>query len=260
MKKGKIIALVNQKGGVCKTTSTFNLGACLTELGRKVLAVDLDSSGNLTKLFGNRPREVTNTIADLILCEIDDMEYAVSDYIRESKYMHYIPCNKVMSKAATLMVNAVSRELILQRILAQVKDMYDYILLDCGPTLEMTTINALSAADSVIIPMEAESFAFDGLELLLESILLTKKKLNPLLDIEGVFFTKVAGLNIHKKYMKLTQEGYGEYIPVYEYFTPDLTEAKNAIDQESPLIDFKSKGRVAEAYRGLAKEVVGNEQ
>ncbi|MBE5943254.1 MAG: ParA family protein, partial [Lachnospiraceae bacterium] len=198
MRKGKVIAVVNQKGGVGKTTTTFNLGACLVEQGKKVLLVDLDQQGNLTYCMGHDvPDDVNKTIADIMNHEIMDTEYDIQDYIGHyeilstSEGLDYICCNVLMSTVEVNLVNAYCREAILKNILEKVKDNYDYILLDCGPSLGMITINALAAADSVIIPMEAEKFAALGLELLLKNILRVKRHLNAELEIEGILFVAV---------------------------------------------------------------------
>lgn len=156
--KGKTIAIVNQKGGVGKTTTTFNLGACLAEQGKRVLLVDLDQQGNLTYCMGHDvPDQVENTIAQLMLQAISDQEYDINQFIFHAEdeetvwQMDYICCNVIMSSVEVSLVNAMSREQVLKYILEEINEKYDYILLDCGPSLGMITINALVAADSVLI-------------------------------------------------------------------------------------------------------------
>lgn len=269
MKKGKTIAIVNQKGGVGKTTTTFNLGASLVEQGNKVLLVDLDQQGNLTYCMGNDvPDEMNDTIAHLMLKVIDDDEYDIKDYIHSKNGMDYIGCNVVMSAVEINLVNAMSREQIIKSILAELKEEYDYILLDCGPSLGMITINALTASDTALIPLQAEKFAALGLELLVKNILRVKKKLNPSLDIEGILFVAVP-----EKYKESKQtvdevtEKFGEAVRVYDYVIPRLTEVTKAIRRQIPMLDYEDKSSglkkgnsvVADLYRKLAKEVMANE-
>ncbi len=276
MRKGKVIAVVNQKGGVGKTTTTFNLGACLVEQGKKVLLVDLDQQGNLTYCMGHDvPDDVNKTIADIMNHEIMDTEYDIQDYIGHyeilstSEGLDYICCNVLMSTVEVNLVNAYCREAILKNILEKVKDNYDYILLDCGPSLGMITINALTAADSVIIPMEAEKFAALGLELLLKNILRVKRHLNAELEIEGILFVAVPKQPQleSKATEKEVTEKFGTAIKVYDYNIPRLTEVAKAIRKQVPMIMYEDKKNgiylgesiVADLYRKLAKEVMANE-
>lgn len=272
--KGKTIAIVNQKGGVGKTTTAFNLGACLAEMGKKVLLVDLDQQGNLTYCMGHDvPDEVEDTIAQMMLQAISDEEYNPHDYIfhneeLEHHTMDYICCNVMMSSVEVSLVNVMSREQVLKYILEEVKEEYDYILLDCGPSLGMITINALVAVDSVLIPLQAEKFAALGLELLLKNILRVKRRLNPSLDIEGILFVAVP-----EKYKESQQtvseviQKFGNTVTIFDYVIPRLTEVTKAIRQQTPMIKYEDKaGRikkgesiVAGLYRQLAKEVMENE-
>lgn len=275
MNKGRVIAIVNQKGGVGKTTTTFNLGACLVEQGKKVLLVDLDQQGNLTYCMGHDvPDDVNVTIAHLMNHEISDTEYDIKEYIghyeisSEGIKMDYICCNVLMSTVEVNLVNAYCREAILKNILEKVKEEYDYILLDCGPSLGMITINALAASDSVLIPLQAEKFAALGLELLIKNILRVKRHLNPNLDIEGILFVAVP-----KAYKESQQtvsevaEKFGTAINVYDCTIPRLTEVSKAIRQQVPMTMYEDKSNgiklgksiIADKYRELAKEVMANE-
>lgn len=287
--KGKTIAIVNQKGGVGKTTTAFNLGACLADQGKKVLLVDLDQQGNLTYCMGHDvPDEVEYTIAQLMMQAIADEEYDPHDYIFcnavgvpgtitpasqeenkefEQRIMDYICCNVIMSTVEVSLVNAMSREHVLKYILEEVKEEYDYILLDCGPSLGMITINALAASDSVLIPLQAEKFAALGLELLLKNILRVKRHLNPSLDIEGILFVSVP-----EKYQESKQtvdevtRKFGDAVMVYDYVIPRLTEVTKAIRRQVPMVYYEDKKTgikkgesiVADLYRQLAKEVIEN--
>lgn len=282
--KGKTIAIVNQKGGVGKTTTTFNLGACLAEQGKKVLLVDLDQQGNLTYCMGHDvPDEVETTIAELMQKAIMDEEYNPHDYIypdnrgiliddENGKISSYsldcLYCNVIMSTVEVSLVNAMSREHVLKYILEGLKEEYDYILLDCGPSLGMITINALVAADSVLIPLQAEKFAALGLELLLKNILRVKRHLNPSLDIEGILFVAVPeNYKESKQTVGEVMQKFGDAVKVYDYMIPRLTEVSKAIRQQQPMITYEDRAAkvkkggsiVAGLYQRLAKEVIENE-
>lgn len=257
----KIIAIVNQKGGVGKTTTTFNLGACLADQGKKVLLIDLDQQGNLTYCMGNKvPDELSNTIAQLMLNVIADEEFDIKDYIRTSHNMDYIGCNVYMSAVEINLVNAMSREQILKSILNEVKEDYDYILLDCGPSLGMITINALTAADSTLIPIQAEKFAALGLELLIKNILRVKKKLNSRLDIEGILFVGVPANHTEaKETIEEVTDKFGSSLNIYDYVIPRLTEVAKANRHQQTMIDYNNKkSLVGKLYEKLAKEFMVN--
>lgn len=268
--KGKTIAIVNQKGGVSKTTTAFNLGACLAEQGQRVLLVDLDQQGNLTYCMGhNVPDEVENTIAQLMMQVMSDEDYDISKYINHQtdsagplgrEKIDYICCNVRMSAVEVNLVNAISREYILKDILEQLKENYDYILLDCGPSLGMITINALVAADSVLIPLQAEKFAALGLELLLKNILRVKRRLNPPLDIEGILFVAVPeNYKESRQTVEEVTDKFGTSVNIYDYVIPRKTAVAKAIRKQASMIDYKADGTVAGLYRRLAKEVIENE-
>lgn len=257
--KGKTIAIVNQKGGVGKTTTTFNLGASLSKAGKKVLIIDLDQQGNLTYCMGHdAPDEMQNTIAQMMLQVIADDEYDVKDYIyTASNKVDYIGCNVYMSTVEINLVNAMSREHILKNIVAEFREDYDYILLDCGPSLGMITINALAAADSVLIPLQAEKFAALGLELLIKNILRVKRKLNPSLEIEGILFVSVpSNYTESKQTIEEVTDRFGEMIHIYDFVIPRLTEVAKANRNQKTLLEFgNGKSSVGCLYEQLAKEV-----
>lgn len=256
----KTIAIVNQKGGVGKTTTTFNLGASLVRQGKKVLLVDLDQQGNLTFCMGyDSPEELDKTIAQIMLQVIEDTDYDINDYIQTRNGMDYIGCNIYMSAVEINLVNAISRELILKGILYELQEKYDYILLDCGPSLGMITINALAAADSVIIPLQAEKLAELGLELLIKNILRVKRKLNPALEIEGILFVSVpTNQNDPKKTIQTVQDKYGEVVKVYDYIIPRLTEVAKANRSQRAMLEFDEKSIISGLYGKLAEEVMNN--
>ena len=191
-KMGKVIAVANQKGGVGKTTTTVTLGAKLAKYGYKVLLIDLDSQANLTMYMGDKqPDEIPVTIADIMLRIINDEDISIDKYIlKTEEQIDFIPSNIKLSSMEISLVNAMSREYILKMLIDSIKDSYDYILIDCMPSLGMLTINAMVAADSVLIPVQSQYLSAKGLELLLESISkIKKRKLNPQLKIDGILIT-----------------------------------------------------------------------
>lgn len=277
--KGKTIAIVNQKGGVGKTTTTFNLGACLAASGKKVLLVDLDQQANLTYSMGHdSPAQEKKNVAELMQLAMEDTSYNLPDYIRTRIYeksaykleddiaIDYICCNVLMSAVELSLVNAMGREQILSIILDEIKEQYDYILLDCGPSLGMVFINALVASNSVLIPLEAEKFASMGLELLLSNVMRVKKRLNPELQIEGVLFVKTAENEIEtKESIAEVNDKFGDYIYIFPYSTPRLTQVKRGMRSQTPMICYGDKklhsgeSIVGKIYMSVAKEVMGNE-
>lgn len=276
--KGKTIAIVNQKGGVGKTATTFNLGVSLAADGKKVLLVDLDQQGDLTYCLGyEEPDDLDGTIAELMEIYLDYDSYypdVVEKYISKNDYgseefsysVDYLTCNCEMSAVETGLVNAVSREYILKNLISEVKNDYDYILLDCAPSLGMITINALVAADSVLIPLCAKKLSSKGLNLLVKNILRVKKRLNPNLDIEGILFVAVDDSYVSNKGIKKeVMSKFGELVNIYDFSIPRLDEVEKSITAMTPIREFKDKkikkgeSIVAKLYDRLAKEVVGNE-
>lgn len=276
--KGKTIAIVNQKGGVGKTATTFNLGASLAADGKKVLLVDLDQQGDLTYCLGyEEPDDLDGTIAELMEVYLDYDSYdpdVIDKYISKNDYgseefgysVDYLTCNCEMSAVETGLVNAVSREYILKNLISEVKNNYDYILLDCAPSLGMITINALVAADSVLIPLCAKKLSSKGLNLLVKNILRVKKRLNPNLDIEGILFVAVDDSYVSNKGIKKeVMSKFGELVNIYDFSIPRLDEVEKSITAMTPIREFKDKkikrgeSIVAKLYDCLAKEVIGNE-
>ena len=276
--KGKTIAIVNQKGGVGKTATTFNLGTSLAADGKKVLLVDLDQQGDLTYCLGyEEPDDLDGTIAELMEVYLDYDSYdpdVIDKYISKNDYgseefgysVDYLTCNCEMSAVETGLVNAVSREYILKNLISEVKNNYDYILLDCAPSLGMITINALVAADSVLIPLCAKKLSSKGLNLLVKNILRVKKRLNPNLDIEGILFVAVDDSYVSNKGIKKeVMSKFGELVNIYDFSIPRLDEVEKSITAMTPIREYKDKkikkgeSIVAKLYDRLAKEVIGNE-
>ena len=276
--KGKTIAIVNQKGGVGKTATTFNLGTSLAADGKKVLLIDLDQQGDLTYCLGyEEPDDLDGTIAELMEVYLDYDSYdpdVIDKYISKNDYgseefgysIDYLTCNCEMSAVETGLVNAVSREYILKNLISEVKNNYDYILLDCAPSLGMITINALVAADSVLIPLCAKKLSSKGLNLLVKNILRVKKRLNPNLDIEGILFVAVDDSYVSNKGIKKeVMSKFGELVNIYDFSIPRLDEVEKSITAMTPIREYKDKkiktgeSIVAKLYDRLAKEVIGNE-
>lgn len=271
--KGKTIAIVNQKGGVGKTATTFNLGAGLAAAGKRVLLVDLDQQGDLTYCLGHEePDDLDVTVAALMevyLAEDDYVPEIKKKYVSSNNYdgyqVDYLTCNCEMSAVETGLVNAVSREYVLKNILKEISDQYDYILLDCAPSLGMITINALVAADTVLIPLCAKKLSSKGLNLLVKNILRVKKRLNPDLDIEGILFVAVDDAYVSNKGIKQEVfDKFGELVNIYDFSVPRLDEVEKSITSMTPIREYKDKkikkGKsvVAGLYDRLAQEVINN--
>ena len=183
---GRIIAVANQKGGVGKTTTAINLSSCLAEKGKKVLAVDMDPQGNMTSGLGVDKNSVENTIYDLIIGESSIDEVLRKDIM---KNLDIIPANIDLSAAEIELIDVEDKEYIVRNVIKDIKDNYDYIIIDCPPSLSMLTINAMTTATSVLVPIQCEYYALEGLSQLIHTVDLVRDRLNPELEIEGVVFT-----------------------------------------------------------------------
>lgn len=257
--KEKVIAVVNQKGGVAKTTTTLNLGSELTRVGKKVLLVDFDPQASLSVALGIKNEEI-QTIADLMQLEIQDQPLPEKENIILNVHnMDLIPANIILSSSEIFLVNATCREQILKTILSEYKAGYDYILIDCGPSLGMLTINALTAADSVIIPVDGEFLSAKGLELLLQSVAMIKRKLNPNLEIEGILLTKIdTRTNLPKEIMGMIYEAYGK-LNIFENVIPLRVAVGKSIREHKPIAAFEKNSDATKAYEKLAQEVLKHE-
>ena len=255
---GKIIAFVNQKGGVGKTTSSINLSASLGLLGKKTLLVDLDPQGNSTTGVGISKSELDSSIYELFVDKVN-----VKDVIIKTRFknLYTIPAS-INLAGVDMELMELAREdssfvaqLQLKKHLEQVKDVFDYIILYCPPSLGLITTNALAAADSVIIPVQCEFFALEGIMQLLNSIMIAQKKLNPTLDIEGVLLTMLdnrtnLGLEVVEEIKSYFKE------KVYDTIIPRLVRLSEAPSHGKPIHAYDPKSRGTEAYLNLAKEVI----
>ena len=262
---GKVISLVNQKGGVGKTTTSINLSASLAVLGKKVLLIDLDPQGNTTTGVGINKGEIARSIYDVLIEECN-----IKDSIIKTKY------NELYVIPATINLAGLNAELLeksrtqagfkkgeqLKKCIDEVREDFDFIIIDCPPSLDVITTNALTASNSVIIPVQCEFFALEGITQLLKTIMIAQKTLNPTLDIEGVLLTMLdSRTNLGFEVVEDIRSFFKE--KVYNTIIPRLVKLTEAPSHGEPIIVYDPKSRGSEAYINLAKEVIernGNEQ
>lgn len=249
---GKVIAIANQKGGVGKTTTSVNLSACLAYLGKKVLLIDIDPQGNTTSGVGINKGEVHACIYDVL---IDDEK--IKNTVIQSKVenLFVVPATISLAGAEIELVSTISREARLKNAIQQVKGEYEYIVIDCPPSLGLLTINALTAADSIIIPVQCEYYALEGLSQLLSTVRLVQKHLNKHLMIDGVLLTMLdartnLGLQVIEEVKKYFQD------KVYKTVIPRNIRLSEAPSHGEPIIIYDAKSRGAEMYLELAREVI----
>lgn len=261
--KSKVIAVVNQKGGVGKTTTSLNLGYSLVQEGKKVLLVDFDPQSSLTVCMGYpEPDELDVTVAHLMHLGIADEQLPEAEnYVQHVKGMDFIPCSIELSAIEIELVTAMSREFILKGILAEYEHRYDYIIIDCGPSLGMLTINALVACDSVIIPVTPEYLSAKGLELLLGNILRVKRKINPRLTIQGIVYTRYnERFKLTKSIDTIIQDVYGSSIHIFNTKIPNSIKVGESIEKGRAMAEHMTHHAVTDAYLHLAKEVLAYER
>ena len=259
--KATVIAVVNQKGGTGKTTTCENLGIGLANEGKKVLLVDTDPQGSLTIALGNpRPDDLPVTLTDLMAKIMQDQPPLPKEGIlSHEEGVYLVPANITLSGLEVSLVNAMSRETILKQYLETVKGQYDYILLDCMPSLGMLTVNALAASDQVLIPVQANYLSAKGLEQLLQTVNKVKRQINPKLRIEGILLTMVdSRTNYAKEISTLIRNTYGSKLKVYDADIPRSVRAAEISAEGVSIFKHDPGGKVAEAYRSLTKEVLQN--
>ena len=248
----RIISLCNQKGGVGKTTTTINLGATLAELGRRVLVIDFDPQGALSAGLGVQTHDVP-TIYDLLLGTVKNPVEAIvhTNYAN----LDIIPANIDLSAAEVHLVNEVARETILARVLRKVSDQYDVILIDCQPSLGLLTVNALTAAHGVLIPLECEFFALRGVALLVETIEKVKDRLNPVIELDGILATMYDSRTLHsREVLDRVVETFGD--SVLETVIGRTVKFPDASVAGAPITSFAPEHAASQAYRQLARELI----
>ena len=249
---GKIIAIANQKGGVGKTTTSVNLGAGLAQVGKKVLLVDIDAQGNATTGVGIEKSELDQCIYN-VLVEDADVQGVIQKTATEN--LDVLPATIQLAGAEIELVPTISREVRLQRALQPVRDEYDYIIIDCPPSLGLLTINALTAADSVIIPVQSEYYALEGLSQLLNTVRLVQKHLNKNLAIQGVLLTMLdARTNLGIQVIDEVKKYFRD--KVYRSIIPRNVRLSEAPSHGKPIMQYDAKSRGAEVYIDLAEEVI----
>lgn len=252
---GRIIAVANQKGGVGKTTTNINLSACLAEAGKKVLTVDIDPQGNTTSGLGINKKALEKTIYELLLGEC-----SLEDILENTcvKGLNLLPTNMELAGAEIELIGIEHREYLLKNILDRQKDHYDYILIDCPPSLNILTINALTAADKVLVPIQCEYYALEGLTQLLNTIRLVQQRLNPDLEIEGVVFTMYdARTNLSLQVVEEVKKHLKKN--VYRTIIPRNVRLGEAPSHGVPITVYDERSKGAESYRFLAEEVIERE-
>ena len=258
----KVIAVANQKGGVGKTTTTSNLGIGLANQGKRVLLIDADAQGSLTASLGfSEPDKINISLATIMANLINEVEMELEyGILKHDEGIDLMPGNIELSGLEVSLVNVMSRERILCNYIEREREKYDYILIDCMPSLGMITINALAAADSILIPVQAAYLPVKGLEQLIKTIGKVKRQINPRLEIEGILLTMVdSRTNFARDISNLLLENYGNRVKIFKNSIPMSVRAAEISAEGISIYKHEPNGKVADAYHSLTEEVLGNE-
>lgn len=249
---GRIIAVANQKGGVGKTTTTINLSACLAEAGKKVLTIDIDPQGNTTSGLGIDKTSVDNTVYELLLANCTVKESILKT---EVENLNLISSNVNLAGAEIELINIENKEYLLKNEIDYIREDYDYIIIDCPPSLNMLTVNAMTTADTVLVPIQCEYYALEGLSQLMYTISLVQKRLNPLLEIEGIVFTMYdSRTNLSPQVVENVKDHLDTNI--YKTIIPRNVRLAEAPSHGMPINIYEPKSAGTEGYRLLAQEVI----
>ena len=249
---GRVIAIANQKGGVGKTTTTINLSACLAEKGKKILVIDTDPQGNTTSGFGLEKNDIENTIYELLLGEISIEESIIKNAVEG---VDIIPSNVNLAAVEIELIGVDKKEFILRNEVEWVKDRYDFIIIDCPPSLSWLTINSMTTADTVLVPIQCEYYALEGLSQLIHTVNLVKERLNPDLDMEGVVFTMFdSRTNLSMQVVENVKANIQQ--KVYDTLIPRNIRLAEAPSYGMPINIYDPKSAGAEAYMSLADEII----
>ena len=248
----RIIAIANQKGGVGKTTTAINLSACLAEQGKKVLIIDMDPQGNATSGLGYDKNEIENTVYELLLGSVSVKQCMMKTSIEN---LWLIPSNVDLAGAEIELLSVNNKEFILRSETDYIRDDYDYIMIDCPPSLNMLTINAMTTAETVLVPIQCEYYALEGLSALMPTINLVQTRLNPKLDIEGIVFTMFdARTNLSQDVVESVKNNFDK--KVFETIIPRNIRLAEAPSHGQPINIYDPRSAGAESYRALAKEII----
>lgn len=249
---GRIIAIANQKGGVGKTTTAINLAACLAEAGQKILIIDIDPQGNTTSGFGLSKTDIEKTVYEVLLGECNIKDAIVENIIDN---LDILPSNVNLAGAEIDLIDVDNREYILKESILEVRDRYDYIILDCPPSLSMLTVNAMTAADTVLVPIQCEYYALEGLGQLINTINLVKKHLNSAIEVEGVVLTMFdSRTNLSAQVGEEVEKYFGN--KVFQTIIPRNIRLSEAPSHALPINLYAPESKGADTYQRLAKELI----